>query len=263
MQVVYHVNNISHVDIVIYTIFMDESLKKKAEIVLKNKGDMSLAHLDAIIELGDKLEALTEAVQSIPETVIPEYPEAVEEVSITNLPEVQKVEITNLPSEKDDSAQIKLLQEISKELKKKEQYAYDIEIDPTLKEQLKGEKGEQGERGSDGVDGKDGVDGNEIEPEEIVAKLSTLYGEDRLDAKHIKNLPAQVSNGFLNRSYYNRGLSKSIQYTSSGLVDTITSVNGTVQFTYNNGQLVSMGGAGINQTFVYSSGGELTNINVS
>lgn len=163
--------------------------KRKAKLLLDNKGNEFLTQLEATLELSDKLDSLTEAVKSIPETVIPEYPEPVEEVVITNLPEVQKVEITNLPSEKDDKEQLALLKEISQELKKKEQYAYDIEIDPALKEQLRGDRGEDGITPIKGVDYFDGNDGSPDTPQEIVGKLSTLSGEERLDARYIKNLP--------------------------------------------------------------------------
>lgn len=167
---------------------MDENLKRKAQKLLNNNGDEFLTQLEATLELSDKLDSLTEAVKAIPETVIPEYPEPIEEVVIANLPEVQKVEITNLPTEKDDKEQLALLKEISQELKKKEQYAYDIEIDPALKEQLKGERGEDG-LSIKGDKGDKGDDGSPDTPQEIVGKLSTLSGEERLDARYIKNLP--------------------------------------------------------------------------
>lgn len=165
---------------------MDENLKRKAQKLLNNNGDEFLTQLEATLDVVDKLQEVADAIKSIPETVLPEYPEPIEEVLIANLPEVQKVEITNLPTEKDDKEQLALLKEISLELKKKEQYAYDIEIDPALKEQLKGERGEDG---LNGLDGKDGNDGSPDTPQEIVGKLSTLSGEERLDAKYIKNLP--------------------------------------------------------------------------
>lgn len=52
----------------------------------------------------------------------------------------------------------------------------------------KGEKGEPGKDGSDGEDGKDGKDGTEIEPSEIVDKLESLSGDDRLSVNAIKGL---------------------------------------------------------------------------
>lgn len=163
---------------------MDEKLKRKAQKVLKNNGDVSLANLEATLDLTDKLDEVTQAIKSIPETVIPEtiIPEQKEII----FPDIQKVEITNLPKEKDDKQQVKLLQELLSEVKKKEDYAYDIEIDAALKEQLKGE------RGQDGKDGKDGVDGNVITPKEIVDKLESLEGEERLDVSYVRGTEALV-----------------------------------------------------------------------
>lgn len=161
---------------------LDKNLKRKIEKVLKNEGNVSLASLEVALELGDKLEDVAEAIKSIPETIIPEYPEFPEmpkypeEVKISNLPEIQKVEVTNQDSTKVEQ----LLAELLAESKKKEEYAYDIEIDSTLKEQLRGEKGE------DGKDGKDGKDGTEIEAGQIVEKLESLTGEDRLDVSAIR-----------------------------------------------------------------------------
>ena len=148
-------------------------IKKRAQKVVDAGMNIPLAQLTESIHLNDKLEALL----SKEDIVIPEYPEFPEhptEIAINNLPEVQKVEITNLPKEKDDKEQITLLKEISLELKKKEQLAYDIEIDAVLKEQLRGERGESGK------DGVDGINGNEIEAIEIANKLETLEGTDKL-----------------------------------------------------------------------------------
>lgn len=136
-----------------------------------------LAQLTESILLNEKLDQLlakeAPEMPEYPEIEIPEFPS---EITVANLPEVQKVEITNLPKDKDDKEQLKLLKQIAEELKKKEQYAYDIEVDSTLKEQLRGEKGEPG---------KDGI---EITPEEVRDKLLNLNGEDRLDASAIKGL---------------------------------------------------------------------------
>jgi len=51
-----------------------------------------------------------------------------------------------------------------------------------------GEKGEKGDSGKDGKDGKDGEGGSDT-PEDIRTKLESLEGDERLDAKAIKNLP--------------------------------------------------------------------------
>lgn len=154
-------------------------LEKKISLFTNNKGNEFLTQLEATLELSDKLDSVVEAVKSIPETVIPEtlIPDYPSEMVISNLPDVQKVEITNLPTEKDDKEQLALLKEISQELKKKEEYAYDIEIDSTLKEQLRGE------RGADGVNGKDGT---EITNGEVRDKLEALEGNDRLDVSAVK-----------------------------------------------------------------------------
>jgi hypothetical protein len=154
-------------------------LEKKISLFTNNKGNEFLTQLEATLELSDKLDSVVEAVKAIPETVIPEtlIPDYPSEMVISNLPDVQKVEITNLPTEKDDKEQLALLKEISQELKKKEEYAYDIEIDPTLKGQLRGE------RGADGVNGKDGI---EITNTEVRDKLEALEGDERIDVSSIK-----------------------------------------------------------------------------
>lgn len=165
---------------------MDKNLKRKIEKVTKNNGDVQLAKLGAILELQDKFDEVKDAIKSIPQPVIPET--IIPEQKDVVFPDVQKVEVINPPKEKDDKEQIKLLKEILAVSKKKEEYAYDIEIDPTLKEQL---KGDTGEKGQDGVDGKDGT---EIEPSEIVNKLESLDGEDRLDVSSIRGTEAFVEN---------------------------------------------------------------------
>ena len=157
-------------------------LEKKISLFTNNKGNEFLTQLEATLELSDKLDSVVEAVKAIPETVIPEtlIPEYPSEMVISNLPDVQKVEITNLPTEKDDKEQLALLKEISQELKKKGEYAYDIEIDSTLKEQLRGYTPVKG------VDYFDGKDGTEITNGEVRDKLEALEGNDRLDVSAVK-----------------------------------------------------------------------------
>lgn len=56
-----------------------------------------------------------------------------------------------------------------------------------------GKDGPRGLRGLKGEQGDPGHDGSPDTPEEIVQKLESLTGEDRLDATAIKNLPAFIS----------------------------------------------------------------------
>ena len=57
---------------------------------------------------------------------------------------------------------------------------------------LRGLSGRDGKDGRNGKDGKDGKDGSPDTPYEIRDKLSSLKGNERLDAKHIKNLEKQI-----------------------------------------------------------------------
>lgn len=54
---------------------------------------------------------------------------------------------------------------------------------------LNGLDGKDGKDGIDGKNGLDGKDGSPDKPEDIKQKLESLEGDDRLDAKAIKNLP--------------------------------------------------------------------------
>lgn len=156
---------------------MDKNLKRKIEKVTKNNGDVSLASLEATLDLTDKLDEVTEAIKSIPETVIPEV--IIPEQKDVIFPDVQKVEIINHKEEKDDTEIKNLLKDLVAEVKKKEEYAYDIEIDSALKEQLRGEKGDKGEQGSPDT------------PIEIVGKLESLEGDERLDISAIRGFEAE------------------------------------------------------------------------
>jgi len=77
-------------------------LEKKISLFTNNKGNEFLTQLEATLELSDKLDSVVEAVKSIPETVIPEtlIPDYPSEMVISNLPDVQKVELINPPKEK-------------------------------------------------------------------------------------------------------------------------------------------------------------------
>lgn len=57
---------------------------------------------------------------------------------------------------------------------------------------LQGIQGVKGERGEKGDTGDKGKDGSPDTPIEVRDKLSSLKGSERLDAKHIKNLPEVV-----------------------------------------------------------------------
>ena len=109
-------------------------LEKKISLFTNNKGNEFLTQLEATLELSDKLDAVVEAVKSIPETVIPEtlIPDYPSEMVISNLPDVQKVEITN-HQEKDDTAQLAILEKINSELKNIGQKEIDLsELQATL-----------------------------------------------------------------------------------------------------------------------------------
>lgn len=166
----------------------DELKMRRARKIVDSGMSTPLAHLDVAMETNDRLEELTQAIKDIPqveipETVIPEYPTSIE---INNLPEIQKVELVNPPKEKDDKEQLKLLKQIADEIKKKEEYAYDIEIDSVLKEQLRGYTPVKG------VDYFDGKDGTEITPSEIVEKLESLDGDERLDVSSVRGTEALI-----------------------------------------------------------------------
>lgn len=168
----------------------DDSIKKRARKVV-DAGSVTLAHLQESIETNEKLDALINK----PDIEMPEPPE---EMVVSNFPEVQKVEVINLPEEKDDTEQLALLKEISQELKKKEEYAYDIEIDATLKEQLRGEKGKDGVDGIDGLQGTPGKDGSPDTPDQVVDKINASQKKINTDrifglSDLIKNVANSIS----------------------------------------------------------------------
>lgn len=235
-----------------------------------------LAQLTESILINESLSKLTKAVEAIEipeaqEIEIPEYPT---EITVSNLPEIQRVEIVNPPKDKDDKAQLKLLKQIAEELKKKEQYTYDIEVDSNLKEQLRGEQG---------VPGKNGV---EITPEEIKAKLEGLEGEERLDASAIKNLDSYVKETSSHKGW-TRGVKtltggtgvtvdntdphNPIVSATSSSVETFESVLRNLKsyqadYTYSNGKITSVlytiGAESITETVNYS-GDTITSIVLS
>ena len=101
----------------------DDLIKLRARKVVDNgvgPHAIPLAQLTESILLNEKLDQLlakeAPEMPEYPEIEIPEYPS---EITVSNLPEIQKVEITNLPEEKDNKEELKLLKEIASELKKK------------------------------------------------------------------------------------------------------------------------------------------------
>ena len=187
-------------------------------------------------EIKGALEDVVKAVKNIPKVEIPEAKEPLEEVSVKNFPDVQRVEITNHPAEKDDTKQVELLEGILEEVKKKEQYTYDIEVDSNLKEQLRGEQG---------VPGKDGV---EITPEEVRDKLAGLEGEERLDASAIKNLDSYVK-----ETSSHKGWTRGVKTDTGGATSNITETSKTLTFNLD-GSLNSCTDSVGSETIVYTVG---------
>jgi len=161
-------------------------IKRKVEKVVKNQGDTSLAHLEATLELSDKIDELKEAIQSIPETVIPEPKELPEyptkmEMSLTGVSVVTlkgDVGEKGEKGEKGDTGE-------------------------------KGKDGENGINGRDGVDGRDGLDGINGEngkdgspdtAEQVRDKLETLEGDERLKRSAIQGGEKLVDQENLDRA---------------------------------------------------------------
>lgn len=200
-----------------------------------------LAQLTESILLNEKIDTLTETINSIelpeyPEIEIPEYPT---EITVSNLPEVQKVELVNPPKDKDDKETQRLLKELVAEVKKKEQYTYDIEVDSNLKEQLRGERGEQGLSGSPDT------------PEDVRDKLSELEGEDRLDVSAIKGVDELVQSKV-------EGVKTSRGGLSRATADTLyTPLGAGLETTF---ETVSANLPSSNATLNYNVGGDITSI---
>ncbi len=109
---------------------------------------------------------------------------------------------------------------------------------------LRGEKGDTGPKGEQGIIGpqgltgdigpvgKSGNDGSPDNPKDIVEKLESLEGDDRLDASAIKNLPKSTST---NPSFFSggRGINLYVDETKKGLVKSLNLKAGTgVVLTY-------------------------------
>ena len=101
----------------------DDFIKRRAKKVVDAGMSIPLANLAEQMDTNDKLNILISK-----EVVFPEIPEFPNEITISNLPEtqkvevinpveIQKVEITNLPEEKNNKEELQLLKEIASELK--------------------------------------------------------------------------------------------------------------------------------------------------
>ncbi len=95
----------------------EDMIKRRAKKIVDSgalsPNSLPLATLTETIIVNDNLEALTEAIKSIPSVVIPEsveisnlqeYPS---EMAISNLPEVQRVEVTNFPKQENPVVNVK------------------------------------------------------------------------------------------------------------------------------------------------------------
>jgi len=159
-----------------------EETNKILEAILEHNSDNDLSPLlEAQIVLRQKSkDEIIEAIKSIPETKIPEqkeFPEFPKEMEV-NLKGVSLVTIKGDKGDKGDRGE-------------------------------KGDKGNDGKNGKDGLDGNDGKDGNDgldgkdginglngkdgkdgspDTGKEIVEKLQSLVGKDRLDKSAIKGL---------------------------------------------------------------------------
>ena len=250
-----------------YTQRMNKSQIEALNKLRENQGSIELAQLQAMIELTSKVEEL--CAKEVPEqketTVVTNLPEiqkvevindkeTIEDVSILNFPEVQKVEITNSKdtqkvevinfAKQDNSAILASLSDILEETKKKEQ----LELDLSLSEEIK-----------DSLRGKDGSPDTAIE---IADKLNTL--KEKIDYKVIKGLRELISqnSGRVVQSSSYVG-SKGFGYNTSGQLITMNSSKGVTVFTYSGNLLVSLGGAGISKVFTYNTTSQLTSVSIT
>lgn len=222
-----------------------EKIKRKAEKVIKNKGNLELAQLEATMEVVDKLEDMVETMTEH-HTEIINKPEK-------ETPEVQKIEITNsgmelagaffsmLKGEKGDSRTDEEVQEL---------------IKPLIPEPIKGQKGDKGDKGNDGKDGKDGLDGLDGKDglngkdgspdtrEQIVEKINSGDEESpKINAKQIEGLdfPTRIElqnevnrvsrmGGSANIEVFKTGnkvgSGSGLNFTGSGV--TVTNTNGQI-----------------------------------
>lgn len=175
-----------------------QKTKKIATKIVENNGSTPLAHLDVAMDTNDKLDALKESIEN---------PKGLK-VEITNEPsDIAKAFFSMLKGEKGDEPSDDRLNSLIKPLipdpiqPREPKDGQDGKDAPVLKKNIDYFDGKDGYTpiknkdyfdGEDGEDGKDGTNGKDGSPdtaEEIVIKLQSLEGEERLDAKYIKNLP--------------------------------------------------------------------------
>ncbi len=155
---------------------MDDINKKKAEKMVSNEGSTGLAQLEAIIELEDGVKQVLEAIKQIKLE-----PPEVREI---------KLEETN-----------KLLTDLLEEVKKKEELTY--EIDPSLREELKGPPGPPGPPGLPGNDGDTiegppgppglpGEPGKSVDMPELLKEIEVLL-EAIIEKKDLKNYDDEIA----------------------------------------------------------------------
>lgn len=165
---------------VLHTLDMDK-LDRLIELVAKNKNDVPLSQLEMMLEVADKLEAVSKTLGE------------------KNSFSIEGVDTLAIKGEKGDKGDKGDTGERGEKGDKGN----------------KGEKGEKGDTGEKGADGKDGVDADEVDEEALIAKvlaqippveekneetgedivdkINALGDEDeKIDAKHIKNLPRIV-----------------------------------------------------------------------
>lgn len=74
---------------------------------------------------------------------------------------------------------------LTEEVKKKEDYTYEIKVDPSIKKQIQGKQGVRGLRGLRGVQGRKGKDGKDaiVDVAGIKKAVTPIKGKDYFDGK--------------------------------------------------------------------------------
>lgn len=230
---------------------------RRARKVVDSGMNIPLAQLTESIDTNDKLGVLISQ-----ESKEIEFPS---EFSISNLPEIQKVEITNFLEKDDDTELLSKIDSLIEEVKKKEELQLDLSLSKEIKASLRGADGVDG---TNGKDGEDGSNGSQDTAQEIADKLNTL--QEKISYSVIKGLPAFVET--VSKSTYwtqKNGAafsqpSKTLTYNGDGTLNVSSDVTGTKTFGYAAGVLTSIVATGVykNKSFVYS-GGQLTDVIVS